>query len=206
MHIAEDDAELCGLSAAQSRPAGEWNSLTRAVWPAMRVVGCMWVFDRDDLPMCGASPRWTYGSEVGGRPRVYCEEHAQVILARRREDRKRRERHGKIDRDETESLDEIITDDRAAEILKMLLSEGERPCLWLIATRTGVRARVVYEIAKQAGMKTSVSWRADGIRDDILAGKLSWEEIAKRHGCGPRAVGYHARLLGMKRTIAWRKP
>lgn len=49
-------------------------------------IGCMWLENGDERCRCGEQPSWTMGSSFDA-PRLYCEEHAQRILARRLRER-----------------------------------------------------------------------------------------------------------------------
>ena len=207
MHILEEDVDE-GTSAAKTRHI-QYHHLWRGVWPGMRHLGCMWVFDEDDLPMCGAKVAWTYGSDAGAKPRVFCDEHAGRLLSyirkRREQELEFDQRHREIQRAAQEAEAETLDDAQVQAILALLEKSGDRPCLWLIAGRTGVRARVVYDIAKGAGLRTSTSYRADGIRDDILSNKFSFGEIARRYKIKVHTVRYHAKMLGVRRASTWRK-
>ncbi len=49
----------------------------------LRHIGCMWLEEGDEARRCNREATWTMGTTLEW-PRLYCEEHAQRILARRR--------------------------------------------------------------------------------------------------------------------------
>jgi len=50
----------------------------------LRHIGCMWLEDGDEALRCNRPPTWTMGTTLEW-PRLYCTEHAERILARRRQ-------------------------------------------------------------------------------------------------------------------------
>jgi hypothetical protein len=59
------------------------NRFVHYVPPPLRHFGCMWLAEGDEHQRCGRPVAWTMGADLS-LARLYCENHGQIILQRRR--------------------------------------------------------------------------------------------------------------------------
>jgi hypothetical protein len=86
---AEDEGRPHPSSAGQVSRASV--GIVHYVPPPLRHIGCMWLDEGDETRRCGKPPGWTFGICLD-LPRLYCEEHGQLIWGRKQTEHQARRR------------------------------------------------------------------------------------------------------------------